>query len=152
MPQPELKFVFAAQITLSEPVEYGLSEGFKKRLIPVTGGTFEGEGIKGRVLPGGGDWQDIAPDGTAHIFARYSLQTDDGVTIGVSNPGIRRGPAEVIAKLAAGEPVDPSLYYFRTSPTFTVADGRYAWLRSSLFICSGVRRAADVEISFFQVT
>lgn len=151
-PVPTLVHAFTAYVTLSPPIEYGVSKGVKKRLIPITGGTFAGPRIKGTILPGGGDWQDVAMDGTATIFARYSLQADDGTCIGVSNPGIRHGPPEVLRMLAAGEPVDPSLYYFRTSPTFTVGDGPHEWLRTSLFICSGVRRPSDVEIAFFAVT
>jgi hypothetical protein len=149
---PTLVPIFTAFITLSPPVEYGISEGVKRRLIPIMGGTFEGKRIKGTILSGGGDWQNVAADGTAHIFARYSLRADDGTIIGVSNPGIRHGPPDVLRKLAAGEPIDPSLYYFRTSPTFTVQDGPHDWLRMSLFICSGVRRANDVEIAFYAVT
>lgn len=151
-PVPALISVFTAQVTLLPPVEYGVSEGVKRRLIPISGGVFEGPGIRGTVLAGGGDWQDVAEDGFAHIFARYSLRTDDGVVIGVSNPGIRRGPMHVLQSLAAGEAVDPSQYYFRTAPTFTVEDGKYDWLRKSLFVCAGVRRASDVEIAFYAVT
>lgn len=151
-PVPSLVPVFTAFVTLSPPVEYGVSNGFKRRLIPITGGSFEGKRIKGSILPGGGDWQDVAADGSAQIFARYSLRADDGTVIGVSNPGIRNGPPEVLRKLAAGEAVSPSLYYFRTMPTFTVQDGPHDWLRKSLFICSGVRRANDVEIVYYAVT
>jgi hypothetical protein len=67
---PTLVPVFTAFITLSPPVEYGISEGVKRRLIPIMGGTFEGKRIKGTILSGGGDWQNVAADGTAHIFAR----------------------------------------------------------------------------------
>ncbi|EQB10685.1 DUF3237 domain-containing protein [Sphingobium lactosutens] len=151
-PVPSLVPVFTAYVTLSPPIEYGVSNGVKRRLIPITGGTFVGDRIKGAILPGGGDWQDVAADGSAQIFARYSLRADDGTIIGVSNPGIRNGPPEVLRKLAAGEVVDPSLYYFRTTPTFTVEDGPHDWLRKSLFICSGIRRANDVEIVYYVVT
>lgn len=151
-PLPSLVAVFTAFVTLSPPVEYGVSNGFKRRLIPITGGSFEGKRIRGTILSGGGDWQDVAADGSAQIFARYSLRADDGTIIGVSNPGIRNGPPDVLRKLAAGEAVDPSLYYFRTTPTFTVQDGPHDWLRKSLFICSGIRRANDVEIVYYAVT
>lgn len=151
-PVPALVPLFTAFVRLLPPIEYGVTGGVRKRLIPISGGVFKGERMKGEVLPGGGDWQDVAPDGSANILARYSLRTHDGTIIGVSNPGLRNGPPAVLKKLAAGEPVDPSQYYFRTAPTFTVQDGPYDWLRKSLFICSGVRRANDVEIVYYVVT
>jgi hypothetical protein len=51
--------------------------------------------------------------------------TDDGGLIYVVNHGIRHAPADVQARLDAGEPVDRSLVYFRTSPTFETAPGRH---------------------------
>lgn len=151
-PVPTLVPVFTALVKLLPPIEYGVTAGVKKRLIPIAGGTFNGERIKGTVLPGGGDWQDVATDGSASIFARYSLRTHDGTIVGVINPGIRNGPPDVLMRLALGEPVDPSSYYFRTTPTFAVEDGPYEWLRKSLFICSGVRRSESVEIVCYSVT
>lgn len=149
---PVLYPIFTAHVNLGPPVEFGQEGEKRKRLIPITGGTFEGPKLRGTIIPGGGDWQAIGPDGTTEIFARYTLRADDGTMIGVVNPGIRRGPPEVLKRLAAGELVDPSLYYFRTVPTFDVADGRHDWLRKSIFLCAGVRRASDVEIHFYGLT
>ncbi len=105
------------------------------------------------MLPGGADWQTIRQaDGVAQIFARYILQHDDGTIVGVTNPGLRRGPAEVMARLAAGEEVDPASYYFRTSPQFEVGPGPHQWLADNVFICVGKRWPAAVEIDFYRVT
>ena len=61
--------------TLGHPDEVGkLGSGMIRRIIPVTGGTFEGPAIHGKVLPGGADWQMITPDGIALIDARYTLK------------------------------------------------------------------------------
>lgn len=129
LPIPTLYPIFTARVTLGPPVEFGQQGEQRKRLIPITGGTFDGPKLRGTVLAGGGDWQSIAADGTTAILARYTLRAEDGTTIGVVNPGIRRGPPEVLKRLAAGKAVDPSLYYFRTVPTFDVADGPHDWLR-----------------------
>ena len=149
---PTLYPIFTAHVTLGQPVEFGQEGDKRKRLIPITGGTFSGPKLSGAVISGGGDWQTIGPDGTTEIFARYTLRAEDGTMIGVVNPGIRRGPPEVMKRLAAGEKVDPSLYYFRTVPAFDVADGPHDWLRKSIFLCAGVRRASDVEIHFYGLT
>jgi hypothetical protein len=54
-------------------------------------------------------------------------------------------------RLAAGERVDPNLYYFRTTPTFDVAAGRYGWLRDSVFVCTGAREPSVVVLDCYAV-
>jgi len=101
---------------------------------------------------GGADWQVILADGTAQLIARYTLKTADGTLISVVNRGVRRGPPEVLARLAAGAAVDPSEYYFRATPTFEVADGRHGWLCRSVFLAVGERAPEHVVIRVFEVT
>ncbi len=150
---PDLAFEFQVRATLGEPIEQGTWEERRRRIIPILGGTALGPRFKGRVLPGGADWQTIRQaDGVAQIFARYTLQHDDGTIVGVTNPGVRRGPPEVMARLAAGEEVDPASYYFRTSPQFEVGPGPHQWLADNVFICVGKRWPAAVEIDFYRVT
>jgi Protein of unknown function (DUF3237) len=114
-------------------------------------GSVTGPRLSGVVLPGGGDWQAIHEDGLTEIFARYSLKANDGTVIAVSNPGVRVASPDIIKRLAAGEDVDPSLYYFRTTPTFDVAAGPHDWLRRKVFVARGIRRPDHVLIDFFQV-
>ena len=64
---------------------------------------------------------------------------------------MRRGPAEVLSKLAAGEKVDPSLYYFRASPQFDVQPGPHGWLMENTFVCAGKRWPQSVELDIYQV-
>ncbi len=115
---PKMTFAFEARITLAPPIEQGTVDGKRKRFIPITGGTIKGPKLNGMVLPGGGDWQSIHPDGLTEIFARYSMKADDGTVIAITNPGVRVASTDVIARLSAGEDVDPTLYYFRTTPVF----------------------------------
>jgi len=148
---PSLTHVFRAEVTVASPTELGVRDGVRKRLIPITGGRVEGERLRGEVLPGGADWQGIREDGTAVLDARYVIRTTDGVSITVSNVGVRRGPPDVMKRLAAGEPVDPSAYYFRTTPAFDVAAGPYGWLRDSVFVCSGARKPTVVVLDCYAV-
>jgi len=69
----------------------------------------------------------------------------------VRNFGYRHGPAEIIQKLAAGEPVDPSLYYMRTTPRFETGAERYQWLNRIICVASAARRAAAVELKVYEV-
>jgi len=149
---PGLEFEFRIQATLGPPIEQGVWEERRRRIIPILGGTVEGARFKGLVLPGGADWQTIRlSDGAAQIQARYTLQHEDGSIIGVTNPGVRRGPPEVMARLAAGETVDPSSYYFRATPQFEVGPGPHQWLADSVFVCVGKRWPESVEIDVFRV-
>ena len=148
MLQPLLR----AEITLAPAQELGDGPLGRRRVIPITGGTFSGERVSGRVLPGGADWQVIRADGVAELDARYTLETGDGALIYVRNFGYRHGPAEVIRRLAAGEAVDPGSYYMRTTPRFETGASRYAWMNRVICVGRGARRPASVELEVFEVT
>ena len=143
--------LFRAEITLAPPQELGDAPHGRRRIIPITGGRISGERVSGRVLPGGADWQVVRADGVAELDARYTIETADGALVYVSNRGVRHGPAEVLEKLAAGEAVDPSLYYMRTTPWFETGDARYAWLNRIVCVATGARRAAAVELEVFEI-
>ena len=83
---------------------------------------FPGTRISGRVLPGGADWQYVDQDGLTLVDAHYVIETADAARIEVSNPGIRHGAQDVLDRIAAGEPVAPNQYYFKTAPRFHPPD------------------------------
>jgi len=148
----DLRNLFRAEITLATPQELGETPLGRRRIIGITGGSFSGERLSGRVLAGGADWQVIREDGVADLDARYTLETHDGALIYVRNRGYRHGPGAILEKLAAGQAVDPSLYYMRTTPLFETGDARYAWLNRVVCVATGARRAAAVELEAFEVT
>ena len=91
----------------------GASTIGERRLVPITGGRFEGvdgDGLhwRGVVLPGGADRQFQRADGVLELDARYALQDTRGSRVQVVSPGLRHGPPEVIT----------ALYYFRTALRF----------------------------------
>jgi hypothetical protein len=147
----ELAPLCRLSIELEAPREIGRTPLGHRRIIGIAGGTFSGPRLSGEVLPGGADWQVIRGDGVADLDARYTLRTDDGALVYVRNRGYRHGPEEVMRKLAAGEAVDPALYYMRTTPWFETGDARYAWLNRIVCVGTGARRAASVELEFFEV-
>src|SRR5260370_27088116 len=103
------------------------------------GGSFEGPRLRGEVLPDGGDWLLMRPDSVLEQDVRITPKTDDGAFIYVRYAGMRHGPPEVVARLAQGETVDPSEYYFRVAPVFETGADRYAWLNSILAVGVGER-------------
>lgn len=149
---PELSHVFTAHVDVGEPLELGTITNGRRRIVPILGGSVNGSRLTASILPGGADWQVIRADGTAEVVARYTLRASDGSLISVVNKGLRRGPPEVLARLAAGENVDPALYYFRTSPVFEVAPGPHGWLADNIFVATGERRAKQVVITVFMLS
>ena len=109
---------------------------------PIASGHFEGPQLRGKVLPGGGDWTLLRGDGVLELDLRITLETDDGALIYMTSLGLRHGPPEVLAALARGESVDPSKYYFRTAIRFETSALQYAFLNQLIAISSGDRRAS----------
>lgn len=104
------------------------------------------------ILPDGGDWLILRPDGVLEHDVRITLKTDDGAFIYVRYTGIRHGPPEVMARLAQGETVDPSAYYFRVAPRFETGAERYAWLNNILAVGVGERLPPNkVQYSIFEI-
>ena len=152
LPQPpKLDFVFEVRAKVADPIVIGQVPEGTRRIIDILEGTFEGPKIKGKLLPGGADWQIIRQDGFTEVDARYILQTENGDLIYVSNIGIRHAPPEILRRLNAGEQVDQSQIYFRTVPKFETAAPDLQWLMRSVFICTGERRPNDVLIRFYRV-
>ena len=149
---PELEFALELRVQVGPPLDVGPVPGGRRRIIPILSGTFEGSGMKGRVLPGGADWQIVRADGLGELDTRYTLETDDGKVIYVQNAGIRHASLEVTAKLMAGQPVDPSLVYFRTVPKFETSAPELAWLMRSIFVGTGERYPADVLMRFWKLS
>ena len=150
-PTPALEYAFSAEVTLAPPVEQGQIDGARKRFIPITGGTVSGPMLTGTVLAGGGDWQSIMPGGLTRIEARYFLKASDGTVIAVTNPGVRVASSEVTDQLAKGIPVDPSAYYFRTTPRFEAPEGPHAWLNRAVFVARAIRQPDHVTIDVYVV-
>jgi len=150
-PAPTLDYAFTATVLVAPALEQGAVDGGRKRFIAITGGQVSGPLLTGEVLAGGGDWQVIEASGLTRVEAHYFLKAGDGTVIEVTNPGVRVADPAVIEKLARGEEVDPSAYYFRTTPSFKVADGRHEWLRRSAFVARGVRKPDRVLIDVYVV-
>jgi len=140
-PKPVFEYLGRWTVDLNAPVwDLGQTSDLgKRRIIPITGGTFEGPGIKGKILNNGADWQLVKKEGVAIIDTRYLLQTDDGALIYLQTKGYRYGPPEIMAKLAAGETVDPSLYYFRVTMQFETSASKYDYLNRAIGIAFAMR-------------
>lgn len=150
VPIPTLERLFRAEIKLGPVQLVGSGPRGTRRIFPIIGGTFTGQ-LEGGVLPGGADWQIVSDDSTLLLDARYTLRTTDGALILVQNTGVRHGPPAVLERLLRGEPVDPSEYYFRTTPTFETGSVKYGWLNHLVCVCSAMRGLDAVILDFYAV-
>ena len=117
----KLELVMQLVVTCTAPEALGggppSKDGRREEVWPIVGGRFEGKGIKGSVVAGGGDFPVMRPDGVEVVDALYRLKTDDGVTIIIHNVGLTY-------------PHDK----YRLAPEFIAPVGKYDWLNKHLFI------------------
>ena len=125
---PQLEFALQLKVTLGQAFSIENTQHGRRTVIPITGGTFEGPGIKGTIINGGADYQLANAQGRTELEAIYCIKTDDDVYIHVRNRGIIAGGQD-----ADGKPT----FYFKAAPQFEApADSKYVWLNNALFICA----------------
>jgi len=145
LPEPRLTLIYRLEATLGQPLELGDTAHGRRRIVPLTGGTFTGPELNGTLVPGASaDWQTVLPDGTAIGDVRYTLQTDRDDLLYVQSRGVRHGSPEVLARLAHGEDVDASEYTFRTSTQIESGAPDLDWLNKGVFIGVAGRHAGGV--------
>lgn len=133
-------------------VSLGPAKHGERRYVEILGGTAFGPGLNGEIVPGsGGDWQILRADGVLEIDAHYLLRLSGGALVEVISQGYRHGPAEVIARLAAGQPVASSEYFFRTAIRFETGSAEFAHLNRTMAIASGARGPNSVALDLFKL-
>ncbi len=121
LPAPRLQFVFEEFVTLAPSMHPGATPYGERNIVPITGGTFSGPKMHGKVLPGGWDWQLATKTGCHSLDANYMIQTEDGAIINVINQGAVCASAGKDAKIF-------------TTPRFEAPLGPYEWLNGGAYI------------------
>ena len=152
LPQPLVTKIFRLEANLGETLDVGdVSQG-RRRIVPLTGGSFVGTELNGTLLPGASaDWQVALADGTTLGDIRYTLLTDRGEVLYVRSQGVRHGSTEVLARLGRGEEVDASEYVFRTTAQIETAASKLDWLNKGVFISVGGRQPGGVIYEVYLV-
>jgi hypothetical protein len=122
---PGVEFAFSAHVLLEPTKEIGRTPYGIRRRIPIIGGTFEGPRIRGRVVPGGADWQLQRDDDYTLLEADYMIEAEDGTQIHVRNRGLTNTRVK-----------GATTRYLRTVPEFEAPDGAHRWLNQSVFVGS----------------
>lgn len=146
--------LYEMRADLAPPLIVGAGPEGVRAIYHVTGGSFEGTRLRGRVLPSGADWARIRSDTSIVIDVRAALETHDGAVISLAYYGRLVIPSELqsrVLDLSTGEAVDPAAYYFRVAPTFETADSRYVWLNGILAVGVGRVVTGGVAYSVHQI-
>jgi hypothetical protein len=125
----DAKLIMTLRVNCPERLAVGVNDFGFLRVIQISGGTFEGESLQGRVVPGGADWnmgfggEDENSTASIEVFAKYLLQTDDGVYIAIENIGYKK------------KAQDPQPFIM-TTPSFHAPRGKYEWLNYGVYVGS----------------
>ena len=137
-PRPEaLKSEFLLDMILETQPAVQLGP---RTVVGVTGGTFEGPKLRGKVIGPGADWP-LAVSPTLRILdVRTILVTDDDQRIYMTYRGVIHTP-----------PAGQGERYWRTVPIFETDSKKYEWLTQSVFV--GVSFAVPQRVSYriFQI-
>lgn len=121
---PRAEFVYEAIADVEPSMPLGMSPYGERFMVPISGGSFEGPGLRGKVLPGGADRQLVRRDGARLLDAVYELQTHDGAVISVRNRVLTRPP----------RPGETGTRYARSTLEITAPDGPYGWLNDHVYV------------------
>ncbi|MGW1065240.1 DUF3237 domain-containing protein [Streptomyces aureus] len=130
---PALDFAFEIRAEVAGTLHIGNGDGEVTEFTPITGGSVEGPRLRGKVLPGGGDWSSTRGE-VCELDARYLLQAEDGAVIDIVNRGY------YVPKAAAPDQFDGELkvseagHYYRTSPVFRTDSPAHRWLAETVFV------------------
>jgi hypothetical protein len=144
------EFLMNLAVDVGPVVSMGAAPPGERRMVSILGGTFEGSGMRGEILPGT-DWQIARNDGVLDIDARYALKDQAGGVVRVVSQGYRHGSNDVLEALARGEDVDPTTYFFRTVIRFETGAPYLEWLNRIIAVATGARTARQVQLHAYRL-
>lgn len=112
---------------------------YGRRFIPILGGEVTG-GLTGRILPGGGDWQTVCPNGALEINAHYNIEIEGHGVVEIRSDGVRYAPENA-----------PDKPYFRTTIRFRTSAPGLDRLNHVLAITTGRREADRVILDLHEL-
>ena len=132
------RHLFSITANLGRAVRIPGGPSGSRVIVAVTGGTFSGERLSGKVADEpGGDWVTQREDGSIKLDVRICLETDDGASIFVTYFGI-------------AVPGEDGLS-IRTAPLFETGDERYRWLNSIQAVGIGTSSGGTVRYEVYEL-
>ena len=114
----KLERLMDVHFDLRDPLEIGDGPFGKRVVYDVTGGHFEGERLRGTVLPSGGDWVLFDTEGVARLDVRVILETHDGGRIYVHYNGVVVANDKLNEAISQRGRTEYGDTYFITQPQF----------------------------------
>lgn len=152
MPMPlETRFLMELRLELTGSHIMGDTPQGMRRVDLLGRGRFSGPRLNGVTLEGASDLLLRVGDNSLRPDVRALLQTDDGALILLTYRGVRHGPTEVMARIAAGEDVGPEEYYLRTALQFETASETYDWINRILAVGVGRREPDGVTYDVYEI-
>jgi uncharacterized protein DUF3237 len=116
-------------MTLEIPIDPAF-QPMGSRLIAniLPGGAVHGPKINGAFIAPAGDWGYLMPDGSLRLDVRATIKTDDGELIFIEYGAVAVPSKEVMDRFNKGEVITAKDAYWISTPRFTTASKKYAWL------------------------
>ena len=143
-------FTLRLDVDTAGATQIGKTPEGRRTIAPVSGGSFEGERLKGTVLSGA-DWVRFRADGTMMIDVRLTLCTDDQALIYLTYQGRFIGAAGAMAQLAEGKTLDRDDYSLVTVARFECGDQRYAWLNHVIAVGTGEQSGFNPVYTVYEI-
>lgn len=151
---PELRYrhlcTLSLDVNFAGMLSIGKTPAGRRRIAPVTGGTFAGERLSGSVMPGA-DWVINRPDGIMMIDVRLVLKTNDGVPVYLTYQGRFLASPENMERFGRGALLDPADYSLTVVARLECGDEHYAWLNDCICVGTGTQTAAGPVYDFFEI-
>ena len=136
--QPALRKACVIRADLGPALEFATTQGHVRAIFPIVGGVAEGNGWRGRILPGGADFAIRMPDGAYAIEARYCLELEDGAPVMVTNAGTMA-------------PQPDGSYQGRTRVTLEAPDGPHHALGRAVYFGTALAEAGDADHVYIEL-
>jgi len=111
-----------------------------RTVVAVTGGTFEGPRLRGKVVSPGADWPLVINPTLRILDVRTLLITDDDARIYMTYRGVIHTP-----------PAGQGERYWRTVPVFETDSKKYEWLTQAVFVGVSFPVPQRVPYRIFQI-
>jgi len=147
----KLEYLMTYRADLKPAVAVGAVPSGSRQIFDVSGGTFQGPRLKGKLHASGADWLLIGNDGVGRLDVRGTLETDDGALIYMQYNGVLQMNEAFVRAMSQGGETGFGDCYFMTQPRFETGAENYAWLNSVVAIGEGRVLPNAVEYRVHQV-
>ena len=149
-----MKLVHLMKLTVRVEAPIPIGKGLTgiRTIYHVAGGEFEGDRLRGKVLPGGGEWFLQNDEGFGQPDVRLLLQTDDGAHIYLRYTGVLDFNEEAMTAVTEGRSTNFGDNQFLTHVRFESSDPGYEWLAKTIGVGEGRMHPDCVEYAIYEVT